>query len=238
MPRAFIQNGVWRARPMPEIDAPAQRQATLRVSIAAAVATLAFTALQDGRPAQAPAPVAKAVLISAPEIVIAAKADDRVPSMGAEPLSPFRRRAPVQETPAAEVSTPETTATARTAKSAREAEVVESGMIRTADDTYRLAGIALPETARQCRRIDGLAVGCLDRAQSYLQLLVKGRAVSCERAPQKNDGPLEANCRIGDADIAEQMVRQGWARAGEQPEERFVVAEAAAKKQKLGIWRE
>jgi endonuclease YncB( thermonuclease family) len=225
---------------MPEIDAPAQRQATLRVSIAAAVATLGMATLHDARPAQTPAsqPVARAALISAPEIVIAAKADDRVPSIGAEPLSPFRRRAPVLETQAAESASPETTATPRTVKSAREAEVIDAGMIRTAEETYRLAGIELPETSQQCRRIDGLAVGCLDRARSYLQLLVKGRAVACERAPQKHDGPLEANCRVGDADIAEQLVRQGWARASEKPEERFVVAEAAAKKQKLGIWRE
>jgi endonuclease YncB( thermonuclease family) len=219
MPRAFIQNGVWRARPAAAIDPAGQRQATLRVSAAAALATLAFAALHG-------------VLVStAPEIIVF-KAEDRVPLAA----SPFRRRAPLTEP--ADVASPETTATPRTMTTARAAEAIDAGMIRAGDATYRLAGIVLPENGRMCRRLDGLAVACVDRAHSYLQLLVKGRAISCERAPQLSDGPHEANCRIGDADVAEQMVRQGWARAGSQPEERFMVAEAAAKKQRLGIWRE
>jgi endonuclease YncB( thermonuclease family) len=176
------------------------------------------------------------VVIAAPEI-ITAKIEDRVPA-SALPPSPFRRRAAAPDEPSAEAARPETTGTPRTMASAREAEVVDAGMIRAGDATYRLAGVVLPETTRMCRRLDGLAVACLDRAHSYLQLLVKGRAVACERAPQTSDGPIEGNCRIGDADIAEQLVRQGWARAADKPEERFLVAEAAAKRQKLGMWRE
>jgi endonuclease YncB( thermonuclease family) len=139
---------------------------------------------------------------------------------------------------AAPVDAPETTAATRTQRVTEAVEALDAGMIRAGAETYRLAGIVTPETGTSCRRLDGLAVACADRALSYLQLLVKGRAVACERAPQRSDGPLEANCRIGDGDIAEQMVRQGWARAARNPEERFVLAEAAAKKQKLGIWRE
>jgi endonuclease YncB( thermonuclease family) len=242
MPRAFIQNGVWRALPAAAIDPAAQRQATLRVSIAAAIATLAFAVLHDGGNAEVPRQPVKSAMISAPEIIIA-KADDRVPAIPALP-NPYRRRAPLPESaelPAAApdaVAAPESTASTRPLPAVREAEVLEAGMIRAGDASYRLAGIVLPENGRMCRRLDGLAVPCMDRAQSYLQLLVKGRAIACERAPQLSDGPLEASCRFGDTDIAEQMVRQGWARAGEQPEERFVVAEAAARKQKLGIWRE
>jgi endonuclease YncB( thermonuclease family) len=240
MPRAFIQNGIWRAQPAIVLDAQVQRQATFRVSIAAAIATLAFAALHDrGAPALPPEPV-RAAIISAPEIIIA-KADERVPAIPAL-ASPYRRRAPLVETseaapsPAAAASgSPED---ARPSAPAREALVLPAGMIRAGDADYRLSGIMLPENDRMCRRLDGLAVSCADRAQSYLQLLVKGRAVSCERAAQTSDGPPEANCRVGEADIAEQMVRQGWARATERPEERFLLAEAAAKKQKLGIWRE
>jgi endonuclease YncB( thermonuclease family) len=149
----------------------------------------------------------------------------------------FRRRAPLADD-AVSVAQPEPASPPMQASPVREAEIDAAGMIRAEGGVYRLAGIALPETGRMCRRIDGLAVQCLDRAQSYLQLLVKGRSVFCERAPQISDGVLEANCRVGDADLAEQLVRQGWARAGEKPEERFVLAEAAAKRQKLGIWRE
>lgn len=235
MARAFIQNGVWRSRPADAIDPGAQRQATLRVSLIAAVVTLAFAVGQDGGAPTIPKEPGRSLVISAPDIIVA-KADDRVPALP----SPFRRRAPLVETPevATSPSGPDTTATARTTPAVRGVEVVDAGMIRAGDMTYRLAGIVLPETDRICRRIDGLAVSCVDRAQSYLQLLVKSRPVVCDRAPQRHDGPLEATCRVGEADIAEQMVRQGWARPSDQPEERFLLAEAAAKKQKLGIWRE
>lgn len=233
MPRAFIQNGIWRARSTDTIDPVGQRQATLRVSIAAAIATVALAALHQGTdtaPRQGSPPVP---LISLPEM-ITTKLEDRVPLTP----SPFRRRAPLADVVEATAAASETTASPRTTSSAREAEVTDTGMIRAGDVTYRLAGIILPETSRMCRRLDGLAVPCADRAHSYMQLLVKGRAVSCERAPSRSDGPHEANCRVGDADIAEQMVRQGWARPADAPEERFLLAEAAARKQKLGIWRE
>lgn len=235
MARAFIENGVWRIPPASRMDVQVQGRATVRVSVVAALATLAIAAMQDGGGVSGP--LSKPSVIAQPEVVII-KTEERVPSM-ASPVSPFRRRAaaPVAVEATLAAST-EITATARAMPSAREVEVVEAGMIRAGGETYRLAGIVLPGTDRTCRRLDGLAVGCLDRAQSYLQLLVKGRAVACERAPQRSDGPPDANCRVGDADLAEQLVRQGWARAGDQPEERFVMAEAAARKQKLGIWRD
>jgi endonuclease YncB( thermonuclease family) len=102
----------------------------------------------------------------------------------------------------------------------------------------RLSGMSLPRDGMTCKRLDGLAVPCLDRASSYLQLLVKGRAVACDRAGVATDGTDLGRCRVGETDIAEQMIRQGWASATEASEKRLVVAEAAARKQKLGIWRD
>jgi endonuclease YncB( thermonuclease family) len=233
MARAFIHQGVWRLPPRLVVDAPAQKRATLRVSILAAAATLALAALHDDRPAAALVVAKPAAKVAQPEIV-SLKVVDRVPSL-AETASPFRRRAPAAET--ASLSLALENPPIRPAAIAA-VEVVDGGMIRDGDAVYRLAGVVLPENGRQCRRLDGLAVSCADRADSYLQLLVKGRAIACQRMPQSGDGPLEANCRVGDSDLAEQLVRQGWAQAAENPEERFVVAQSAAKRQKLGIWRE
>jgi endonuclease YncB( thermonuclease family) len=233
MARAFIHQGVWRIRPAPIVDPQGQKRATLRVSAAAALGTLALAVLQAGPAAEAPV-LRKSAVIAQPELV-SIKSVDRVPSLP-EATSPFRRRASAVET--VEATAPEATAGLRTVQTAREADAVDAGMIRAGDRLYRLAGIVTPETGRACRRLDGLAVPCADRAHSYLQLLIKGRAVTCERAPQSSDGAVEATCRVGDADIAEQLVRQGWARAADKPEERFLLAEATARKQKLGIWRE
>jgi endonuclease YncB( thermonuclease family) len=231
MARAFIHNGVWRIQPSLAFDAPAQKMATLRVSIAAALATLAMAAMPERAPDAAPR--ARPMLMAQP-VMMPMKIEDRVPSLP-EAISPFRRRPPMADAP---VEPSETTAATRTARVSEAVEALDAGTVRAGTDTFRLAGIVTPETGASCRRLDGLAVPCADRAHSYLQLLVKGRAIVCARAPQLGDGQPEANCRVGDADIAEQLVRQGWARAADKPEERLVLAEAAAKKQKLGIWRE
>ncbi|MGL4242789.1 MAG: thermonuclease family protein [Beijerinckiaceae bacterium] len=234
MARAFIHQGVWRMPPAESVDPSAQKKATLRVSVAAAVATLALAALHDGRGMDDAAAV-KPARIAQPEL-LHIKIEDRVPAVPA-PVSPFRRRAPIGDDVAA-LPLPDAMVPSPARAPVREAEVDAAGMIRAGDETYRLAGVELPETGRMCRRLDGLSVQCLDRAQSYLQLLVKGRAVTCDRNPQTSDGAIAATCRVGDSDIAEQLVRQGWARAADKPEERFMLAEAAAKKQKLGMWRD
>jgi endonuclease YncB( thermonuclease family) len=241
MARAFIQQGVWRMPPARDFDPVAQRSATLRVSIAAAVTTLIIVSVHDIRSTEETAGTpAPAVRISVPEIVrepATAKIDDRVAAIEATP-GVLRRRALVIDAEAQETAKPvETTATLQPA-ARNEPASAEGGMIRAGDMLYGLGGITLPESTRQCRRLDGLSVNCLDRAQSYLQLLVKGRAVTCERLPQRTDGAAEATCKVGDSDIAEQLVRQGWARAADRPEERFLLAEAAAKRQKLGMWRD
>jgi endonuclease YncB( thermonuclease family) len=246
MARAFIHQGVWRVRPAPVVDPHGQKRATLRVSAAAAMGTLALAVLQVG-PVAEPASSRRSAVIEKPELV-SIKSADRVPSLP-EPASPLRRRPAVEAAPedarleaarpaAAAPDAPGAAAGVRAAQTVRAADAVEAGMIRAGDRVFRLAGIVTPDLGETCRRLDGLAVSCADRAHSYLQLLVKGRAVVCEPAPQTADGPVEAACRVGEADVAEQLVRQGWARAADKPEERFVQAQAAARKQRLGVWRE
>lgn len=231
MSRAFIHQGVWRVAPQPVVDAPAHGRATLRVSIVAALATLAIAAT-NLTPAPAVTSV-RGVVIAQPE-VITIKVDDRVPAL-ADIATPFRRRMQQADQP---IAAQETTATAHRMMPTREMQAIDPVIVRSGEQEFRLAGIVPPDEGRMCRRVDGLSVVCADRALSYLQLLVKGRAVNCERLTHHAGDRNEASCRVGDADLAEQMVRQGWARASEKPEERLMIAEAAARKQKLGIWRD
>lgn len=224
MGRAFIENGSWQGVAEEFCDAGQQRKATLRVSALAGLATLALLA-GPGAGAFAPtedAPRAKAV--SMPEMV-SAKPADRVPSLD-ETTSAFRRKARPEAEPAAAPTEPP------------RIEIVDAATMRAGAMTVRIAGIALPAREKSCRRLDGLAVACVDRAESYLELLVRNRAVACDRAGTAADGVELGRCRIGETDIAEQMVRQGWAEAQDRDEPRLVLAEAQAKKQKLGIWRE
>jgi endonuclease YncB( thermonuclease family) len=229
MRRAFIENGQWRIAAEEACDAIVQRKATLRVSALASVLTIALFAGPEFSLAIPDAGKPRAPIISQPELV-SFKPVDRVPGVE-ETTASFARRAKatLEAEKAAIVETPRPFAAI---------EVIDAATLRAGEMTVRIAGIVLPAAEKACRRLDGLAVPCLDRAASYLELLVRGRAVACDRAGSDTEGRELGRCRIGDADVAEQMVRQGWASASEASDQRLVTAEAAARKQKLGIWRE
>jgi endonuclease YncB( thermonuclease family) len=230
MGRAFIANGRWQGPPETACDARAQQKATLRVSALAGVLTLALIAgpgLGSGLPEEE-RPSGPAVAM--PQM-ISAKAADRVPTLD-ERASALRRRPRPDAESAAEAAAPPA------AEPRAPIEVIDAATLKAGSMVVRIAGIAPPAADRHCRRLDGLAVPCADRAESYLGLLVRGRAVACDRAGFAADGVERGRCRIGEADIAEQMVRQGWAEAADRDEPRLAVAEAQARKQKLGIWRD
>jgi endonuclease YncB( thermonuclease family) len=232
--RAFIENGQWRITTASACDAVVQRKATLRVSALAGIVTLALFAGPEVRLALPEAHAPRAPLVSQPEMV-SFKPADRVPGSAKLYSQEITSTAPAWLPRSSVV---ETASAIETPHAHPAIDVVDGATLRAGDMLVRLSGMALPSDDRTCKRLDGLAVPCLDRASSYLQLLVKGRTVACDRAGVATDGTDMGRCRIGEADIAEQMIRQGWASAAEASDKRLVVAEAAARKQKLGIWRD
>jgi endonuclease YncB( thermonuclease family) len=232
--RAFIENGQWRITAASACDAVVQRKATLRVSALAGIVTLALFAGPELRLALPEAHAPRAPVVSLPEMV-SFKPADRVPGNEKLYSQEITSTAPAR---LPRNSAVDTASAIETPRAHPAIDVVDGATLRAGDMLVRLSGMALPQDTRTCKRLDGLAVPCLDRASSYLQLLVKGRAVACDRAGVATDGTDLGRCRIGDTDIAEQMIRQGWASAAEASEKRLVMAEAAARKQKLGIWRD
>jgi endonuclease YncB( thermonuclease family) len=233
MRRAFVEQGKWRVSVAAACDAAQQKRATLRVSALAGVGVLGLMMVPDMKAPQRVPILAPIMVSTAPEI-IPAKNMARVPQQDVVTQADVTGAAPTRR----RRSQPDSDGVAAPKPAVHASiEVVDSMTLRAGDMVVRLAGLAAPEDKRICQRLDGLAVSCIDRAISYLQLLVKGRAVACARAGISQDGVEKGQCRIGESDIAEQMVRQGWAKAEAEPEERFLVAEAAARKQKLGIWR-
>ncbi|MFM9976407.1 MAG: thermonuclease family protein [Beijerinckiaceae bacterium] len=232
MNRPFIAGRVWTAATIASCDARVQGKATLRVSALAGLITLGLLAGPDLRLASTSRELAPVVRNTAPEI-LSSKGLDRVPSLGEITRSaPARRKPQLDNEPAVAAVAP------AAQPSLESIEIIDAATLRTGSMIVRLAGIHMPGAEQNCRRLDGLSVSCTSRAQSYLQLLVKGKAVACDRAGFGADGVEEGRCRVGETDVAEQMVRQGWAKAADQPEERLMVAEAAAREQKLGLWRE
>jgi endonuclease YncB( thermonuclease family) len=226
MVRAFLDKGVWQISAPHNFNADVQKMATLRVSALAGIVTLGLMVGPELREGNGVKTSAITIVSTVPDIV-SVKSQDRVPnSEDITSVASTRRKV----RPADEASGLEP-------KPYAGIEVVNATTLRSSDMTVRLAGIELPKAEQSCRRLDGLAVSCTDRAISYLQLLVKGRSVSCDKAGLAADGVEKGRCRIGATDIAEQMVRQGWAKTSGNPDGRLVVAEAAARKQKLGIWQ-
>jgi endonuclease YncB( thermonuclease family) len=235
---AFIENGQWRITAASACDAVVQRKATLRVSALAGIVTLALFAGPELRLTIPEAHAPRAPLVSQPEMV-SFKPADRVPGSEKAGSQTFAALEITSTAPARlSVGAIETSSAIETPRAHPAIDVVDGATLRAGDILVRLSGIALPQEDRTCKRLDGLAVPCLDRASSYLQLLVKGRAVACDRVGIAADGTDMGRCRVGETDIAEQMIRQGWASAAEASEKRLVIAEAAARKQKLGIWRD
>jgi endonuclease YncB( thermonuclease family) len=228
--RPFHEAGIrftgWRR----ECDVIRQNAATLRAGAVAAVLTLGLAFGPDAL--RSPESGVKQPVVVMPEIV-SAKSEERLVAVSPETtasFSPLRRRAPLVDE--ADIEPP-----ARSEQPPAPIGVVDGVTLKAGDMLVRLAFISAPAPDRMCKRLDGLTVGCRDRAISYMELLVKGRAVGCHHAGKAEDGVDLGRCAVGETDLAEQMVRQGWASAAAGADGKLVVAEAAARKQKLGMWR-
>jgi endonuclease YncB( thermonuclease family) len=113
--------------------------------------------------------------------------------------------------------------------------IVESaGLIRAGPGTLRLAGIDALAADATCG--DGEAEWpCGRMARSQLSRFLRGRAIECEVPRGADSVPDEARCRVAGDDIAEWLVRRGWARPT-GPAYREVAAEAEADGR--GMWGE
>ncbi|MEJ1159515.1 thermonuclease family protein [Prosthecomicrobium sp. N25] len=100
----------------------------------------------------------------------------------------------------------------------------------------RLSGLALPPEGKACRKLDGTAEPCRDRARTQLELFLRHRPVVCA-VPAGSKAAADGRCRIGEADVAEWLVRSGWALAEVDAPEKLRKAAAEAQRQRLGMWR-
>jgi len=68
-------------------------------------------------------------------------------------------------------------------------------------------------------------------------IIVGDQAVTCKGGERDKYKRLIAICFAGTKDLNAEMVRQGWALAYRKYSTAYVVEEASAKAQKLGLWR-
>jgi endonuclease YncB( thermonuclease family) len=85
--------------------------------------------------------------------------------------------------------------------------------------------------------VDGRVLACGASATRALQTLLDPVAVTCTPVGDRVGEVQKATCTTAEGDVAENMVRQGWAIADRVQSDRYIAAEDAARAAKSGVWR-
>jgi len=95
----------------------------------------------------------------------------------------------------------------------------------------RLLGIDAPEMEQTCR-IEGSDYACGRDARNALKNRIGKAAIRCEKEGFDKYGRDLGRCYLGDTDLNQWMVEQGWAVSYGD----YRSAEASARREKRGIW--
>ena len=115
--------------------------------------------------------------------------------------------------------------------------VRDGGTLQSGGAVIRLAGIAARDADATCKSANGKSWPCGAAAKSALTRLIRSRAVTCELPKQSAQKDVVARCSVAGGDLSTWMVRQGWAEPKDTNEPALAQAAAAAKQDKLGLWR-
>jgi endonuclease YncB( thermonuclease family) len=116
------------------------------------------------------------------------------------------------------------------------ATVIDAGTIEIGGARIRLADIAAPAERETCIA-NGAAWNCGQQASWAQAFALAEHWVTCSPRTRAGD-LLVARCTIGGAhDIAETLLRQGWARTAATSPARYKAAEDQARQARVGLWR-
>ena len=115
--------------------------------------------------------------------------------------------------------------------------VRDGATLQSEGTVVRLAGIVARAADATCRSTHGKAWQCGASAKVALTRLIHGRAVACELPKGGEQKEFVARCVVAGADLSTWMVRNGWADPKDAHDPTLEAAAAAAKQEKLGLWR-
>lgn len=69
-----------------------------------------------------------------------------------------------------------------------------------------LAGVSPPPAGAECRRLDGVMESCAQRAMARLEILTRGRPVTCDLRDEGRGDPRGV-CRAGKIDLSDDLIR-------------------------------
>ena len=110
--------------------------------------------------------------------------------------------------------------------------VSDGDSFRLGDDRIRLLGLDAPELAQECARADGQTWSCGRAAHDRMAQLLAAGPADCRPEDADRYDRLLATCLVAGRDLGSTMVAEGLAVAAG----RYWVEEAAARRDRLGIW--
>jgi len=119
------------------------------------------------------------------------------------------------------------------------ATVIDGDTIEIAGTRIRLNGIDAPESRQTCKRPQGEAYRCGQQAAKALDELVSSRQpIRCAPTGKDRYGRTLADCRAGNIDLADWLVRNGhaldWPRYSGG---RYGSAQEEASRARRGVWQ-
>lgn len=114
--------------------------------------------------------------------------------------------------------------------------VADAGTIKAKKLTIKLAGVKAPDIKKVCVDAKNRKWRCGLAARGALRRLIRIRAIECPSMPFEPNATITVRCSVGRTDIAEWLVRYGWAEPAED-DEKLAEALEKAKADKRGMWR-
>jgi endonuclease YncB( thermonuclease family) len=115
--------------------------------------------------------------------------------------------------------------------------VIDGDSIRDGKRRIRLYGIDAPELRQQCRDGAGRAYRCGDAAREALETLIGKHEIGCRVVESDRYGREVARCQVDSVQINREMVKSGWAVAYDRHSLEYMIAEAAARRARAGLWQ-
>lgn len=112
---------------------------------------------------------------------------------------------------------------------------LDGDSIEIGGQRINLYGIDAPEPEQRCERL-GTSYACGQEAAKVLSQGIGQDTVTCRQKHLNQRKQPVAICKIGDVDISQWMVRQGWAVAHPKFGKAYKDTEAVARKYRRGIW--
>jgi endonuclease YncB( thermonuclease family) len=120
------------------------------------------------------------------------------------------------------------------------ARALQADQIVIGTQRISLFGIDAPDPDQDRECFAGRTFyGCATNAKRALEILVDLGPVTCTDTGLRNyvNFPY-MTCKLGELDIAEDLVRDGWAFAFRRQSDKYVEAEAQAKAARKGMWQD